>query len=189
MVFVMLTAVNMKITVVLNVTLCMLRPLLSQGTSSSFSDVDQYVINRNLLAVTRICSLHTFAFSTPGGEVHTYLYRAVLPYCYLHSGAGIATAKGSDFESQYRQDFSPLHVFQTGSGAHPASYPMDTGGALFLGIKRPERETDHSPSASVEIRNTWVYTSTLPYAFMERCSVVRRGKFTVACRWYMYPGS
>jgi hypothetical protein len=27
------------------------------------------------------------------------------------------------FESRYRQDFSPPHVVQTGSGAHPASFP------------------------------------------------------------------
>jgi hypothetical protein len=26
------------------------------------------------------------------------------------------------------QDFPPLHVVQTGSGAHPASYTMGTGG-------------------------------------------------------------
>jgi hypothetical protein len=26
--------------------------------------------------------------------------------------------------------FSLLHVIQTGSGAHPASYPMDTGGSF-----------------------------------------------------------
>jgi hypothetical protein len=28
---------------------------------------------------------------------------------------------------------SLLHVVQTGSGAHPASYPMDTGGSLLGG--------------------------------------------------------
>jgi hypothetical protein len=31
------------------------------------------------------------------------------------------------------QDFSPLHVVQTGSGAHPASYPMGTGGLFPWG--------------------------------------------------------
>jgi hypothetical protein len=39
------------------------------------------------------------------------------------------TAKGSEFESQQGQDFSPLHV-QTGSGDHPASYPMEAGGKV-----------------------------------------------------------
>jgi hypothetical protein len=31
------------------------------------------------------------------------------------------------------RDFSPLHVFQTGSGARPTSYPMDTGGSIRVG--------------------------------------------------------
>jgi hypothetical protein len=32
---------------------------------------------------------------------------------------------------------------QTGSGAHPALYPLGIGG-LFPGVKRPEREVDHT---------------------------------------------
>jgi hypothetical protein len=42
--------------------------------------------------------------------------------------------EGSDFESQYGQEFSLLYVVQTGSGVHPTSYPMDTGGS-FPGVK------------------------------------------------------
>jgi hypothetical protein len=34
-------------------------------------------------------------------------------------------AKGSGFKFQKGQDFSPLHIIQTSSRAHPASYPMD----------------------------------------------------------------
>jgi hypothetical protein len=41
---------------------------------------------------------------------------------------------GSEFESRYNQEFSLLHVVHTGSGAHPASYPMGTGDS-FLGGK------------------------------------------------------
>jgi hypothetical protein len=42
-------------------------------------------------------------------------------------------------------DFSSNLCVQTGSGAHPASCTMDTGGR-FSGIKaRPERDADHSP--------------------------------------------
>jgi hypothetical protein len=29
-----------------------------------------------------------------------------------------------EFKSQYGQEFSLLHIVQTSSGAHPASYPM-----------------------------------------------------------------
>jgi hypothetical protein len=41
------------------------------------------------------------------------------------------------------EDFSSSPCVQTGSGAHPASYPMGTGGKA-----RPVREADHSPPAS-----------------------------------------
>jgi hypothetical protein len=34
------------------------------------------------------------------------------------------------------------------------------------GVKRPGREADHSPPASVEVKKIWIYTSTPPYAFM-----------------------
>jgi hypothetical protein len=34
--------------------------------------------------------------------------------------------------------------------------------AISLGVKRPGRETDHSPPTSIEVKNTWIYTSTPP---------------------------
>jgi hypothetical protein len=34
------------------------------------------------------------------------------------------------------------------------------------GIKRPEREADHSPSCSAENDSAKSYTSTTPYVFM-----------------------
>jgi hypothetical protein len=34
-------------------------------------------------------------------------------------------------------------------------------GALSPGVKRSEREADHSPPSSAEVKNTWMYTSTL----------------------------
>jgi hypothetical protein len=43
--------------------------------------------------------------------------------------------------------------------------------ALFLGVKRPERETDHSPLSSAEVKHAWSYTSTSPHAFMAWCLV------------------
>jgi len=33
-------------------------------------------------------------------------------------------------------------------------------------VKRPERETDHSPTSSVEVKNPWSYTSTPQYVFL-----------------------
>jgi hypothetical protein len=40
------------------------------------------------------------------------------------------TTEGSEFDSRLSQEFSLLHVVRTGSGAHPASYPMGTGGSF-----------------------------------------------------------
>jgi hypothetical protein len=45
-----------------------------------------------------------------------------------------------------------LHSFQTGSGAHQASYPTGIGGS-FLGVKRLGREAHHTPPSSGEVKN------------------------------------
>jgi hypothetical protein len=41
------------------------------------------------------------------------------------------------------------------------SYPMGTR-VLFLGVKWPGHEADHSPPSSAEVINAWSCTSTLP---------------------------
>jgi hypothetical protein len=81
---------------------------------------------------------------------------------------GIATgywldSRGVGVRVPVEQEFSLLHVAQTGSEAHPASYPMDTGGSF------PRHEADHSPPNSAEVKRMWVYTSTPLYAFMAYC--------------------
>jgi hypothetical protein len=48
---------------------------------------------------------------------------------------------------------------QTGSGAHPASYPVGTRGS-FHGVKRLGRESNHLPPSSAEVKNVWSYIST-----------------------------
>jgi len=35
-------------------------------------------------------------------------------------------------------------------------------GTLSLGLKRPGRESDHSPPHSAEVKKAWGYTSTPP---------------------------
>jgi hypothetical protein len=57
----------------------------------------------------------------------------------------------SEFESRY-DEFSLLHVIQTGSGVHPTSYTMGTG-VSFPEVKRPERAIDHSHPPSAEIKH------------------------------------
>jgi hypothetical protein len=39
-------------------------------------------------------------------------------------------------------------------------------GVLSLGVKRTEREANHSPQTSAKVKNTWIYTSTPLYVFM-----------------------
>jgi hypothetical protein len=66
--------------------------------------------------------------------------------------------------------FSFRHRVQTGCGAHPASYPMGTGGS-FLGSKAAEREAHHSLPTSVEVKNASSYTSASKYVFMLWCLI------------------
>jgi hypothetical protein len=57
------------------------------------------------------------------------------------------------FDSRLGQDFLLLHVVQTGSMVHPASYLMATG-RLSPGGKRRRGEADHSPPASAEVKES-----------------------------------
>jgi hypothetical protein len=50
------------------------------------------------------------------------------------------------------KELSLLHSIQTGSGAHPASYPMGTGG-FFPGLKQPGCEYHHAPPCSADVMN------------------------------------
>jgi hypothetical protein len=47
------------------------------------------------------------------------------------------------------KDFSSVLCVQTGSGAHPASSPMGTGGPIPGGKARPGRDADHSPPSII----------------------------------------
>jgi hypothetical protein len=81
------------------------------------------------------------------------------------SSVGIALGYGLDDRgsrvrfSAGAGNFSRHHRVQTGSGAHPASYPVGTRG-FFPGVKRPGREADHSTPSSAEVKNVWSYIST-----------------------------
>jgi hypothetical protein len=54
---------------------------------------------------------------------------------------------------QKRKDFSSSLFVQTGSGAHPASCKMGTGGPSAGAKARPGRDADHSTPSSVEVEN------------------------------------
>jgi hypothetical protein len=50
------------------------------------------------------------------------------------------------------EDFSSNLCVQTGSGAHPASCTVGTGGSFPEGKARPGRDADHSPPSSAEVK-------------------------------------
>jgi hypothetical protein len=79
-------------------------------------------------------------------------------------------------------NFSLHHRVQNGSGAHQASYPMDTRGSS-LGVKRPGREASHSPPSNTEVKGVELHLhspSTLSWraADLKKC----RDNFT----FYLY---
>jgi hypothetical protein len=47
-----------------------------------------------------------------------------------------------------------------------------------LGVKRLERDADHSPQSSAKVTNVWSYTYTPQYVFMTWCLVKHRNNFT-----------
>jgi hypothetical protein len=72
----------------------------------------------------------------------------------LHSVWLLAGRPGDQGSIPGRGESFPSSLcVQTGSGAHPASCTMGTGGP-FPGAKaRPGRDADHSPSSSAEVEN------------------------------------
>jgi hypothetical protein len=63
------------------------------------------------------------------------------------------------------RDFSLFYSFQTGSGVHPASYPVDTG-CSFPGVKQLGCEADHSPPSNAEVKNGGSCTTAPSYVSM-----------------------
>jgi hypothetical protein len=111
------------------------------------------------------------------------------------SSVGITTRYGLDgpgIELPLAAKFSA--PFQTGTGAHPASYTMVT--ASFPGLKRRGRGVDHSPPSSAEVtervelyiyfpfRPSWLFLGwDLLYLFTIFCGVISCSSSLIF--WYM----
>jgi hypothetical protein len=52
--------------------------------------------------------------------------------------------------------FSLCYFIQTGSGAHPTSYPMSTGGSIS-GAEWLDHEAGHSYPSSADVKEAWSY--------------------------------
>jgi hypothetical protein len=59
-------------------------------------------------------------------------------------------------------------------------------GIIFLGIKRPKREADHSPPDSAEVKNSWSYTSPPQYASIVRIETLVNQNSGDYCKQFSY---
>jgi hypothetical protein len=114
-------------------------------------------------------------FSTWGP--HDFALQAVGQITQILNGSwGSSVSIVSDYGLDYRafevrfraeaKDFSSNLCVQTGSGTHPASCTMGTGGPFPGGKARPGRDADHS---SHLVPKSWMSrsnTSSLPCVFM-----------------------
>jgi hypothetical protein len=77
------------------------------------------------------------------------------------TGVAVSIASGYRLDDQaieaqslaVARDFSSSLCVQTGSGAHPASCPVGTGGPFPGGNAQPGYDADHSPPSSADIVN------------------------------------
>jgi hypothetical protein len=93
--------------------------------------------------------------------VYAFWHHIILPYAHLHrswgSSGSIVSHCGLDDRAigvrspAGSKDFSSILCVQTGSGAHPASCTMGTGGPFPGGKAQPGRDADHSPPSSAEV--------------------------------------
>jgi hypothetical protein len=135
--------------------------VLSSGWSDEYTDTADAL---------RMC-----AERVEGGERNTWTNKINLNYicnCFRSrsSSVNIVTTLRAGrqlFDSRQGVEFCFHNRVQIGSGAKPASHRTGAGDT-FPRTKRPERESDHSPPSSAEVRNAWSYSST-PYIFKTWC--------------------
>jgi hypothetical protein len=76
------------------------------------------------------------------------------------------TTEDSKFKSRKDKEFFLLQNIQNASGAHQLSYSMRIENFFPPMVKRPKRESDHSPPTSAKVKKAWFYTFISPYYFM-----------------------
>jgi hypothetical protein len=84
---------------------------------------------------------------------------------YRDSVVGITTSYGLDVLGVAVRVPVGSSIFSTASRpALGSTQPLNqwVPGVLSPGVKRPGRETDHSPPASAEVKKIWICTSTPP---------------------------
>jgi hypothetical protein len=115
-------------------TICILKSLVLQcfPTDTKYGDFECW--DREHSVLFSVFQLHVSTYTTPlvsvWGTVNVY-------------------ARKNFGKADVGEDSA-----QTGCRAHPTSYRMGTG-ALSLGVMLPERQHDHSPLSSAEVKNAF----------------------------------
>jgi hypothetical protein len=71
-----------------------------------------------------------------------------------------------------------MRIFLFSTASRPAQGPTQPPIQWVSGVKWPEREDDHSPPSTAEVKNVWCYTSIPQYVVMAWCLVKHRDNFT-----------
>jgi hypothetical protein len=87
-------------------------------------------------------------------------------HCDKPSSFGIATGHGLDGGVGVRVPVGSKTLSRRPDRFWGATSLSNGYRGLSPGVKRQGSEADYSPPTSVEVRNTWIYTSTPPYVFM-----------------------
>jgi hypothetical protein len=87
--------------------------------------------------------------------IHIYIYRSRGSSGSIVSHYGLDDRAIAVRSPAGAKDFSSNLSVQTGSGAHPATCTMGTGGPFHGGKARPGRDADHSPPSSAEVVNEY----------------------------------
>jgi hypothetical protein len=98
------------------------------------------------------CCCMQFCFRIYAELSYLRLYQDKWGYCgtQIH----IIYRTRSWFDPRHRQRIFPLNLcVHTGSGVHPASCQMSTGGPFPGGKARPGHNAGHSPPSSAEVMN------------------------------------
>jgi hypothetical protein len=122
------------------------------------------VLKTVLVLLSRSQITKAYCYCLWGGNAQGVPYTATITdLVFLHRSRGSSVSVVSGYGLDDRaievrflaeaKDFSSSICVQTGSGDHPASCPVGTGGPFPGGKTRPGRDADHSPPSSADVVN------------------------------------